>query len=640
MKTSIFTAILLLAYIGWAVATEFTGPIPGAKPELVFTEVPVPRTDTAKRGIFVSPSVRVNGADHPLSYMKLLRTGMKLGEEVYGRVKTKDGQPVFMKDGTPYICDGKSGSDFSSLQRRGENIYLVSQLECDIGGAYIARLRQDEKGRLSTDPGFGKFEGFADDFGTYVGCAGSVTPWNTHLGSEEYDVSPEVVAANIDKDVGQVDPDFLDNSDPNNNTFGNHFEYNKCWNECRLEAIALNNGVKGPLAEHAYLPYYQGYITEIDLDESGNPSSRKHYALGRFSHELAYVMPDRRTVYMSDDGTSVGFYMFVADRPGDLSSGTLYAARWEQVEASGGGRANIKWIKLAHNDTDTVRGYLEAKTVYTDFMREKPVSGPEFKKTCPTGFRQVITNKEPAKCVQVKPGKEKIAAALETRLFAAWKGATTEFRKTEGVTYNPDANILYLSASEIARGMEDFRVKGKPADAYDVPGENHIQLPYNRCGVVYAGSLSGGIRDRAGQAIESDFVVTTFTPEVVGRTKDYSQIPELATNRCDLEGIANPDNITYLPGYGVLIIGEDGSNHQNDMVWAYDTRSKKLTRIATTPYGSETTSPYWYPDLNGFGYLTLVVQHPYGESDVDKFRPGVDTKANIMGVIGPFPSLK
>ncbi len=32
-------------------------------------------------------------------------------------------------------------------------------------------------------------------------------------------------------------------------------------------------------------------------------------------------MPDRRTVYMTDDGSNVGFFMFKADRPNDLSSG-------------------------------------------------------------------------------------------------------------------------------------------------------------------------------------------------------------------------------------------------------------------------------------------------------------------------------
>jgi hypothetical protein len=88
-------------------------------------------------------------------------------------------------------------------------------------------------------------------------------------------------------------------------------------------------------------------------------------------------------------------------------------------------------------------------------------------------------------------------------------------------------------------------------------------------------------------------------------------------NQCSLDGIGNPDNISFLPGYNTLIIGEDAGNsvHQIDMVWAYDMRTKNLTRLQTTPFGSETTSVYWYPNLGGWGYLMSVVQHPYGESD-------------------------
>jgi hypothetical protein len=40
--------------------------------------------------------------------------------------------------------------------------------------------------------------------------------------------------------------------------------------------------------------------------------------------------------------------------------------------------------------------------------------------------------------------------------------------------------------------------------------------------------------------------------------------------------------------------------------------------MLSTPYGSETTSTYFYPNINGYAYMTAVVQHPYGESDEDK----------------------
>jgi hypothetical protein len=93
-----------------------------------------------------------------------------------------------------------------------------------------------------------------------------------------------------------------------------------------------------------------------------------------------------------------------------------------------------------------------------------------------------------------------------------------------------------------------------------------------------------------------------------------------------------------MPGYNTLIIGEDtGSGHQNDMIWAFNTQSGSLTRIQTTPYGSETTSPYFYPNINGFAYLMSVVQHPYGESDSDK----LEQPAEAFGYTGHmvFPAM-
>lgn len=44
-----------------------------------------------------------------------------------------------------------------------------------------------------------------------------------------------------------------------------------------------------------------------------------------------------RQVYITDDGRQVGFYKFVADRAGNLSTGTLYAARFNQSSDANGG---------------------------------------------------------------------------------------------------------------------------------------------------------------------------------------------------------------------------------------------------------------------------------------------------------------
>lgn len=81
-------------------------------------------------------------------------------------------------------------------------------------------------------------------------------------------------------------------------------------------------------------------------------------------------------------------------------------------------------------------------------------------------------------------------------------------------------------------------------------------------------------------------------------------------------GISNPDNLSRLGKY--IIIGEDTSNHQNDAVWTWEPTTGELKRIATTPFGSESTGIGLNANMDGFSYLTLVTQHPYGETDEDQ----------------------
>ena len=45
-----------------------------------------------------------------------------------------------------------------------------------------------------------------------------------------------------------------------------------------------------------------------------------------------------------------------------------------------------------------------------------------------------------------------------------------------------------------------------------------------------------------------------------------------------------------------------------------------LRRIQTTPYGSESTSAYWYENINNCAYWISVIQHPYGESDQNRIK--------------------
>lgn len=155
------------------------------------------------------------------------------------------------------------------------------------------------------DGGYEALDGQMVDFssvnGTWTNCGSSVTPWNTGLTSEEY----EPIA-----------------SDFNN--------------------VADMSDYLGADAN----PYDYGWLVEL-APNGVSDRVTKRYALGRFSHENAYVAADEITVYHGDDGGNVMLFRSVAAEAGDLSTATLYAAKVTQVGGTGAEHAfQLEWIEL------------------------------------------------------------------------------------------------------------------------------------------------------------------------------------------------------------------------------------------------------------------------------------------------------
>lgn len=591
-RGTLLTTTALLAVLGCQAAPTH------AKDALVFTPTAAPADDAAKRAVTASPAVTVDGAEVAIGYRTLLRTGQTVGAGVFGQILDVHGQPIIGKDGAAMVSPS---TDFSSLLDKDGQLYVVSHFETRPAAVYVTKVEQADDGILTAVDT--QAVDFAADWGLWVPCAGSVTPWGTHLGSEEY----EPDAAKIEAAGSVADLEKLD-EDPT--AMAMYFGFDPAKDDIAAFRKVFN-------------PYAYGYITEIAIGDAGKPSAVKHYAMGRFAHELGKTMPDQKTVYLSDDGTNVGLYRFVADAPGKLDAGTLYAAKWTQTRADNGGAAKISWVDLGHADSAAVKALVASGTKFADIFTSEPMAEDG---TCPAGFGASVANgvKE---CLKVKQGMELAASRLETRRYAALQGATVELRKEEGVTYDADHNRLYVAISEISSGMEDMASKGKASGKYDGGGSNDVKLAYNPCGGVYALDL------------DQDYVATSMQAVVVGKPRTYADGSEWAGNTCDMDGLANPDNISYLAGRDTLFIGEDtGSGHQNDAVWSYNLATAELTRILTTPYGAETTSVYAYPDVNGHGYVMAVVQHPYGESDTDKLQSPDQAQA-YLGYIGPFPKL-
>jgi secreted PhoX family phosphatase len=565
-----------------------------------FTEVPVPTTDAQKRQILASPSVKVDGKTVNIGFHTILRSGDQAGRfnpGTYGLIVDKDGNPVKAADGSVFKSND---NDFASLLRgKYGQLFMVSHFESRPAAMYLTQLDQKRDGELEalrTRP-----LDFSGVNGGWVHCAGSVTPWGTHLGSEEYE------------------PDAKEWRD------GKISDYNA--------AMAAYFGATPADAGSVMNPYDYGYPVEVKVDTFHDAEVVKHYAMGRLALELAYVMPDNKTAYLSDDGTNVALFKFVADEAGDLGAGSLWAAQWNQKSGEGMGKAKLNWVNLGHATNEQVKEWI-GKYKFADIFDEvTPSAG-----ACDAGFTSINAGHGGAfhQCLKLRDVNgdgaidatdEAIASRLETRRWAAMEGATTEWRKMEGITYNPDAGKLYIAMSEVGNGMLDN--KGS-----DAGGPNQIRLAKkNTCGAVYALDVDGTY------TATNMYGVIAGTPLTTGYGADVQSPAYDGINQCDLNGIANPDNITYLPGYNTLIIGEDtGAGHQNDMIWSLNLSSGKLTRIQTTPYGSETTSPYFYPNINGHAYIMSVVQHPYGESDQTKLENPDQARA-YTGYIGPFPKM-
>ncbi len=527
MKRTILLAIGVAVFVALAAVAGTRRALPG----LAFSGVDVPTSMADKSRLIVSQEARWRGRRFPIALHAFARPGDVVDGQVFGQMRDLRGQPLTDASG-PRLCNSLDGA--SLIQAEG-SWWSVSHGECQPGVLQLSRVEQDDEGILtlaSTSP-----VDLASVGGGNLFCAGEDTPWGSHLAAEEYEVDASRLAE--------------DGTDP-----GNHQDWNAM-------AALFGGSLRG------VDPYNFGWVDEVlVLDPEGATLVTKRTAMGRFSHELAKVLPDGRTVYLSDDGNNGGFFLFVADVAGDLSVGELYAARWGA--GPDGALGALVWVALGRASEAQIAPWLARKPRFEDlFERVEPVEG-----LCPQGFGSVNTAWK-HECLKVVPGAELAASRLETRRYAALLGATTEFSKAEGLAFDPATPRLFAAISRIQRGM----LEADPT--WDAGGPDHIRLPPNPCGVVWGMSLGTAV-DSTGQPIDSAFVAGRVDAVTAGEPKEYSGA--LEHNTCDLEAIAGPDNLEFVPQAGLLLIAEDTSAHDNNALWALDVANGSLQRVLTVPW--------------------------------------------------------
>ena len=389
--------------------------------------------------------------------------------------------------------------------------------------------------------------------GLWTTCGASLSPWNTHLSSEEYEPDAPFAATS--------------------STF-RRFSKHLFGDETRAN------------------PYHYGHLPEVTVNPDGTGSIKKHYNLGRISHELVQVMPDRRTVLMGDDATNSGLFVFVADREQDLSVGTLYVAKLGSgfsIDPTAQA-VNVSWIKLGRASSAEIE-QMANTLAPTDIMTVS--------KTDPldASFTKVFYHGNP-NWIKLKPGMEKAAAFLETHRYAYLMGGSMGFSKMEGTTVNAKDKVAYSALQNI----QDSMVRtGKGWNA-----ESGIALDKALiAGGVIAHTLAGGQKDLGGSAIRSDWMPVQMRALLVGEDMAADALGNLANP----DMIANPDNLKFSEKMRTLFIGEDSSTHVNNFLWAYNVDTKKLSRLMSMPAGAEATGLHVVDDLNGWTYIMSNFQH-------------------------------
>ena len=569
--------------------------------EISFAPVIVPSTDEHKAMVTASATVTIDDETYPIEYLSMLKSDDRIGNEVFGQIVDQNNQPVYQKDGTPLIS---SATDFSSLLQVDfeeiDRLYTITNFESLPGAMYLTRFGQiSDAGLLS--PSETDNISFQRDGGVWKPSGGSVTPWGTHLGGEKHE--PDARKFQDTQSVAEIDPNIIQ----------------------MLRYFDKSDSLDLDTIKTLFNPYLYGHPVEVAIDIDGGINTNKRYALGRFSVEQAYVMPDEKTVYISDSGSNGGLFLFVADEKGNLNSGDLFAAKWKQEDSYDGGSADIEWIELGHATEKEIRAVVGQRIRFMDIFNVGQLD--QTTNTCPEGFTSVNTGASGPECLQVRVGMEIVASRLETRRYAAVLGATTEFSALEGIAYDPDG-YLYIAVNQVNKGMEDNMNNDSIDDRYDRGGENHIQLPYNSCGCIY------GLKLKKSDKIGSDYAADNMFSELCGESRDYGPNDLYHGNTCDVDNVANPNNLTFIPGYRTLVIGEVSESekgHLNDAVWTYHVKEGQLTRIQTAPTWGKSTSPYFYPDIGGYSYLMSIIQSPDKREE-----PDMDAKG-IVGFIGPMP---
>ena len=221
---------------------------------------------------------------------------------------------LLVKEGRQLTAGGKvpGRADFTGyipINGSSEEGYLhINYENAPIGGVSHFKIQFNSNTKLWNIQSSQKINVNASDIvNLYKNCSGAITPWGTSLSGEESRDSNDV------NNDGYLDAGWLVEIDP---------------------------------------------ITRAVKKYNGGNKQQKLWALGRMSHENACIAHDSVTVYYGEDYTAGCLYKFVANVPGNLSSGTMYVLKLDSSLSSNGAplKSTGVWIQVP-NTTKAQRNF-------------------------------------------------------------------------------------------------------------------------------------------------------------------------------------------------------------------------------------------------------------------------------------------
>lgn len=88
---------------------------------------------------------------------------------------------------------------------------------------------------------------------------------------------------------------------------------------------------------------FQNFNWLVEIDPAQAKATRKMYNWGRFEHEGGVIMPDDKTVYLTDDNQPSVFFKFVANQAGNFNEGQLFAYKQSADGNSG------SWVTIENS---------------------------------------------------------------------------------------------------------------------------------------------------------------------------------------------------------------------------------------------------------------------------------------------------